>query len=911
VTQDPAVPWHALDAAAVLHRLEADEDGLSAEEARRRLAIHGPNRLPEPERPSALRRFLLQFHNVLIYVLLVAGTITLFLGHFVDSAVICGVVVINALIGFAQEGRAERAMEAVRALLAPQAMVVRDGHRVVVPAEELVPGDIVVVQAGDRVPADLRLLRARSLQAMEAVLTGESLPVEKLPDPVPADAPLGDRGCMLFSGTLVTRGQGIGVVVATGRDTEIGRIGVLLETVEPRTTPLLRQFARFARLLTVWILALAGTTMAFGMLVHGLPLDEMFLAAVAIAVAAIPEGLPAIVTITLAIGVERMARRNAIVRRLPAVETLGSVGVICSDKTGTFTKNEMTVESVALPLRFFEVTGSGYEPHGEFRSDGAAVDPDTVPRLVELLRAGLLCNDAAVEARNGTWIAHGDPMEAALVVAAMKAGLDPDLERRSRTRVDEIPFDSAHRFMATLHHDHEGNAVVLVKGAPERLFTMCDAQVGPDGRPQPLDVDYWVARMEQIAGRGARVLAFAVKRMEPGRTTVTFADVEQGLVLLGLVGLLDPPRPEAIAAVARCREAGIRVKMITGDHAATARAVAERLGLENTGAVLTGADLDRLSPEELEGRAEEVDIFARTAPEHKLRLVEALQRRDRIVAMTGDGVNDAPALRRADVGIAMGRKGSDAAKEAAEVVLADDNFASIAHAVEEGRTVYDNLQKAILFILPTNAAEALTAVTAVALGLVLPMSPVQILWVNLITAVTLALALAFEAPEPDVMRRPPRDPREALLSGLLLVRLVYVSAASLVATFGVFWWLESSGASLEEARTAAVGTLVAAEMWYLFGSRRFRDAAFSRRSREGMRPALIATGLVLLAQFAFTHLPPMQVLFRTHDLDAVTWLVVLLAGTLPLLAVEAEKALRSALRAGPRDSVAAAATSRG
>lgn len=889
--------WYALEAGAVLARLGASESGLSADEAARRLAIYGPNRLPEPERPSALKRLLLQFHNVLIYVLLVAGTITLLIGHLVDAAVIYGVVVINALIGFIQEGRAERALEPIKALLAPQAMAVRDGHRVVIPAEQLVPGDIVVVQAGDRVPADLRLLRGKGLQAMEAVLTGESLPVEKDPAPVAAEAPLADRSCMLFSGTLITRGQGIGVVVATGQDTAIGRIGVLLETVEQRSTPLLRQFARFARLLTVWILLLTAAIMAVGVLVHGFPVDEMFLAAVSLAVAAIPEGLPAIMTITLAIGVERMAQRNAIIRRLPAVETLGSVTVICADKTGTFTKNEMTVDSVALPLCFYEVTGSGYEPHGEFRSNGAALDPDTVPQLIELLRARLLCNDAAIEARDGSWMAHGDPMEAALAVAAMKAGLDPDVERRNWPRVDEIPFDSAYRFMATLHHDREGNAVAFVKGAPERLFAMCSSQMGADGGGQPLDVDYWVARIEQIAGRGARVLAIAARRMQPGRTSLTFADVESDLVLLGLVGLLDPPRPEAIEAVARCQAAGIRVKMITGDHAATARAIAERLGLANSEAVLTGADIDRLSDEALERSTEAVDVFARTAPEHKLRLVEALQRRNHIVAMTGDGVNDAPALRRADVGIAMGRKGSDAAKEAAEIVLADDNFASIAHAVEEGRTVYDNLKKAIVYILPTGAAEALVVVVAVLAGLETPIAPVQILWVNVATGVTLSLALAFEAPEPDVMRRPPRDPREALLSGLLLVRLVHVSTVSLLATFGVFWWLESSGASPAEARTAAVNTLVVAEMWYLFGVRRFAEPAFARSALVGARPALVATALVLLAQIGFTYWAPMRFLFHSAPLDAATWAVILAAGTLPLLSVELEKALWTQHRA--------------
>lgn len=887
----PSLAWHALAAAEVLDRLDAREEGLSSAEAARRLSVFGPNRLPEPERPSAWRRFLRQFHNVLIYVLLVAGAITLLLGQLVDTAVIFGVVVINAVMGFLQEDKAERALDSIRSLLAPQAMALRDGHRLVLPAEQLVPGDIVVVQAGDRVPADLRLLRAKALEVNEAALTGEAVPVAKDPAPVAADAPLAERSSMLFSGTLVTRGQGIGIVVATGAATEIGRIGVLVETVQQRTTPLVGQMARFARLLTLWILLLSAAAMVVGVWLQGFPAREMFLAAVAIAVAAIPEGLPAIVTIMLAIGVERMARRNAIVRRLPAVETLGSVTVICSDKTGTFTKNEMTVDAIALPQRIIEVTGAGYEPHGEFRSDGAAIDPDDCSGLRLLLQAGMLCNDAAIEAENGSWLAHGDPMEAALIVAAMKAGLDVEQERRCFHRVDEIPFDPAYRFMATLHHDHRGDAFVFVKGAPERVLVMCATELTPDGGLRPLDAAAWNGRTEALAARGTRVLALAMKPLAPGTTSLTFAEVEQGLTLLGLVGLLDPPRPEAIEAVARCRAAGIRVKMITGDHASTARAIGERLGLANSADVLTGSELDRLTPAELEKLAEEVDIFARTAPEHKLQLVEALQRRGHVVAMTGDGVNDAPALRRADVGIAMGRKGSDAAKEAAEIVLADDNFATIAHAVEEGRTIYDNLKKSILFVLPTNAAEALTVLTAIGFGLVLPISPVQILWVNMITAVTLALALAFEAPERDVMKRPPRDPREALISGLLLIRLIYVSVLALGATFGVFWWLESHGASIAQARTAAVNTLVVAEMWYLFASRRFQDAAFARSAWSGIRPALLASLLVMLAQLLFTYAAPAQLLFQTAALDLATWAVIIVAGSLTLLAVELEKAL--------------------
>ena len=888
MTDDAKPAWHALPVEEVLRRLGATPEGLDGREAAARLQRFGANRLPGARRRPAWLRFLLQFHNVLIYVLLVAGVVTLSLGELVDASVIFGVVVINALIGFLQEGRAERAMDAIRGMLAPKASVLRDGHRITLPAEELVPGDIVFLQAGDRVPADLRLLRARNLQVMEAVLTGESLPVEKAVEPVAGDAPLGDRTSLAFSGTIVSRGQGTGVVVATGTATEIGRIGVMLETVETVETPLLRQLTGLGRLITLWILAVAAFAMAFGVLVRGFAAEEMFMAAVGIAVAAIPEGLPAVLTITLAIGVERMARRNAIVRRLPAVETLGSVAVICSDKTGTFTRNEMTVESIAAPMRFFEVTGTGYLPQGEFLLDGRPVEPEAWPQLGLMLRACLLCNDAVVHRVGEDWVAEGDPMEGALLVAAMKAGFDVDLERRNWPRTDEIPFDSEHRFMATLHHNHAGHAFVFVKGAPEKLFEMCRRQWAEEGE-RPLDLDYWVARMEQMAGRGERVLAVAMKALEGERTTLRHEDLEGGLLFLGLFGLTDPPRPEAIEAVAACRSAGIRVKMITGDHAATARAIAERLGLENPSAVLTGRDLDRIDDRELPDRAEEVDIFARTAPEHKLRLVKALQSRGHIVAMTGDGVNDAPALRRADVGIAMGRKGADAAREAAEIVLADDNFATIARAVEEGRTVYDNIKKSIVFILPTSAAEALVIVAAVLAGLVIPIAPVQILWVNMITAVTLSLALAFERSERDVMRRPPRPPAEALLSGFLLWRLLFVSAIMLAGTFAVFFWLERAGASLAEARTAAVNVLVIAEAFYLFAARRFHEPVFARDALVGIRPTLIAVALVLVAQLLFTYWPTMQFLFHAAPIDGLTWLAVVAVGAVVLLAVELEK----------------------
>ncbi len=884
----PAVAWHAAPVAAVVDRLGTRLDGLTAAEAAERLAQYGPNRLRPAQRRGPLIRFLLQFHNVLIYVLLVASVVTALLAHWVDTAVIVGVVVINAVIGFIQEGKAEHALDAIRRMLSLNASVIRQGRKSGIPAEQLVPGDIVLLQSGDKVPADLRLVRVKNLQAQEAVLTGESLAVEKAQEPVQETAELGDRTSMAYSGTIVTYGQATGVVVATGAATEIGRISSMLAEVQTLTTPLLQQLAVFGRWLTLAIIAAAALTFGFGVLVQGYAPSDMFLAAVGLAVAAIPEGLPAIMTITLAIGVQRMARRNAIIRRLPAVETLGSVSVICSDKTGTLTRNEMTVQSIATSRHLFAVTGVGYLPAGEFLLDGAEVSLEHRPLLAEMTRGALLCSDANLRQLEAQWLVDGDPTEGALVVVAMKAGLDPDFEAKNCPRTDVIPFESEHRFMATLHHDHEGQGFIYVKGAPERILEMCDRQRSYGG-DEPLDADYWQKRMEEIAGRGQRILALASRPATNSHRELRFENVERSLVLVGLFGLADPPRQEAVEAVAHCRAAGIQVKMITGDHAATARAVAVQLGLGHTDAVLTGRDLDALDGPRLAGRIHEVNVFARTSPQHKLRLVEALQAAGQVVAMTGDGVNDAPALKRADVGVAMGVKGTEAAKEAAEMVLADDNFASIAHAVEEGRTVYDNLKKSIVFILPTNGGEALTIVIAIALGRLLPITAVQILWINMITAVTLALSLAFEAAEPDVMRRPPRRRDEAILSGFLLWRIAFVSVILVAGTFGMFVWQREHGASLELARTAAVNTLVMFEVFYLFNARFLLAPSFNRAGLFGSRPILTAIGLVVVFQLLFTYAPAMQFLFQTVALDAATWAEIVAIASTVFLLVEVEK----------------------
>ena len=887
-------PWHSLSMDEVAATVAAGEEGLSGSGAEARLEQFGPNRLPPPARRGPLVRFLAQFNNVLIYVLIGSGVTTLLLRHWVDSAVIFGVVVINAVIGFLQEGKAERALEAVKNLLSQQAVVLRDGRRQVVPAEQVVPGDVVFVQSGDRVPADARLFQSRELRIDESMLTGESVAVDKSLGQVRADAPPGDRRNMIFSGTYVTSGRGEALVVGTGEDTEIGRISSLLSGIGEISTPLLRQLSGFRRWLTVVILALAAATLLFGVLVRGYALEEMFMAAVGLAVAAIPEGLPAIITITLAVGVQRMARRNVIIRRLPAVETLGSVNVICSDKTGTLTRNEMTVLSVSLGGgRLLDVTGGGYDPHGSLLLGGSEIDPVQDEVLMNACRAAVLCNDAALREEEGEWRIHGDPTEASLIVLAAKAGLDAGEEAGHFPRSDVIPFESQHRFMATLHHDHDtGRAVIYLKGAPEAVLQRCASQCLPGGE-EPLDRDYWQGIVDGLARRGQRPLALAVKSEAGGVTGLSF-DAIRDFTLLGVVGISDPPRDEAVESLSRCRSAGISVKMITGDHALTAAAVAESMGLGRGGRVVTGEELAH-EDARLADLVDASDVFARTSPEHKLQLVNALQDKGRIVAMTGDGVNDAPALKQADVGVAMGKKGTDVAKEAAEMVIVDDNFASIVSAVEEGRTVHDNIRKAILYILPTSVGEALTIIGAILLGRVLPVTPVQILWVNMVTTVTLALALAFDPPEPGIMHRPPRRRDASLVDALMLWRIALVSALMVLAAFGLYVYERNLGADVATARTVAVNMLVVAEAVYLFNTRHLTAPVLDAGTLLGNRITLLAVLLVMGLQLLFTYQPLLQTFFDTRPIDAATWGRIWLLGLAVFVIIEAEKWLLSHL----------------
>ena len=881
--------WHAQHAEQTLQQLDTSPAGLTTEQVQQRLETFGPNRLPRRRRNGPLMRFLLQFHNLLIYVLLLSALVTVALGEWLDSAVIFGVVVINAIVGFIQEGKAEQAMRAIQRMLTLDSKVRRGGRTLNVPAEQLVPGDMVLLEAGDRVPADMRLLECRDLRIEEAALTGESLPTGKQVEPVARDASIGDRYSMAYSGTLVSAGSGIGVVVATASKTELGQISHMLGEVVSLQTPLLGDMARFARVLTFIILALALGTYLFGVGLRGYSSDEMLLAAVGLAVAAIPEGLPAVLTITLALGVQRMARRRAIIRRLPAVESLGAVTVICSDKTGTLTRNEMTVQLVVTAANRYQIEGVGYAPTGEVRGEnGQPCAIDQPSDLHALGRAGLLCNSASLLHDGSQWSITGDPTEAALLTLAGKLGMTATHELAHTPRVDSIPFSSERRSMSSLHHDHSGHGLIYMIGAPERLLEVCNQQL-VDGSAEPLNPSYWHTVLSEGAAQGLRMLGLAVRALGAPHHELNYADLEGDFVLLGLVGMLDPPREEAIAAIAECRQAGIAVKMITGDHAETAAAIARRLGLGSS-APITGAELDRLSDAELDARLGDTTVFARTSPAHKLRLVQRLQAGGARVAMTGDGVNDAPALKRADIGVAMGIKGTEVAKEAAQMVLADDNFATIANAVEEGRTVYDNLKKSILFILPTNGGEALVLLVAIALGLTLPITPLQILWVNMITAVTLALALAFEPGEADIMRRPPRNPNAALLSTQLMWRVLLVAALMTAACIGVFVYAQQLGWSMELSRTLAVNTLVACEIAYLFSSRQINAPA-----RFGLRDNPMVWGMIVLLsvlQLAFTHWAPLQRLFATQSLDVVGWGICLLAGAALLVVVEMEKWLR-------------------
>ena len=879
--------WHAVSAAQAADRLATDPAaGLSEAEAAARLQRHGENRLPLPPGKGALRRFGEQLAQPLVLVLIAAGTVTAFLGEWVDAGVIFGVVLVNAGIGYVQEGKAEAALAALAGSLAAEALVLRGGGKRRLQAHALVPGDVVLLAAGDRVPADLRLCEAHGLRAMEASLTGESTAVDKHIDALPHDTPLADRGNMAYAGTLVVGGQAAGLVAATGGATETGRISRLIAATPELQTPLVKKMAAFSNWLLLVIGALALLTFGVGLL-RGEAAFDMFMAAVALAVGAIPEGLPAAVTITLAIGVSRMAKRRAIIRRLPAVEALGSTTVICTDKTGTLTENAMTVRTLWVGGDPVPVSGSGYAPEGHLGEAG--FPPPVTGALRELLLAGILCNDAGLARHEGRWQIAGDPTEGALLVVARKAGLDEHTLQALFARRDVLPFDAATQCMATAH-EIEGRPLVYVKGAIERLLPRCATMLAADGRSVALDAATVERHAEAMAAHGYRVLAFARGTNAAG--ALSHDALAAGLEFIGLAGMIDPPRPRALPAIRACHAAGVRVKMITGDHAATALAIARQLGLAGDGArALSGRDLAALDDAALARAAHEVDVFARVEPEQKLRLVQALQRNGEVVAMTGDGVNDAPALKAADIGVAMGLAGTDVAREAAAMVLTDDNFASIEAAVEEGRGVYDNLVKFITWTLPTNFGEGLVIVAAILAGATLPITPLQILWINMTTAVLLGLMLAFEPVEKGVMQRPPRPPAAPILDRALLVRIVLVSVLLLAGAFGLFLVELRQGHALAEARTVAVNVFVVVQMLYLFNCRSL-TRAFVAVGVFSNPWIWVGCGLMLSLQLLFTYAPLMNRLFGTAPIGMAEWLAIAAFGGLASLVVALEKRLR-------------------
>ncbi len=885
---DIDIAWHTLPTDAVLARLQVGAEGLDSDEATRRRARYGDNELPAGKPRPAWLRFLAHFNNALILFLAAASVAALALGHYIDAAVILLVIVVNAIVGFVQEGRAEQALAQLQSMLAPNARVLRDGKRQVLPVVGLVPGDIVTLEAGDRVPADLRLLRARGLLIDEAALTGESVAAGKTDAAVAADAALGDRIGMAYSGTLVAAGQATGVVVGTGAATEMGRISTLLQSVTALTTPLLRQINAFGRRFTFVAIGAAAVLFVFAVLLRGYDWVDALMVVVALAVGVVPEGLPAVITITLAIGVRRMAARNAIVRRLPAVETLGATTTICSDKTGTLTRNEMTARRLVTGASVVEAEGAGYVPVGGLRTLAGDSDGDAAQRL--LVVDGLLCNDASLRETGGEWVVDGDPMDGALLALAAKAGLESLDIAAAHPRLDEVPFDAQHRFMATLHRDGAG-ALVCVKGAPEQVLALSTGQVDASGRVVALDRDHWDRAIAEAGAEGQRVLGFAVRHLDavPGDFGL---DAVGGLAFVGVIGFIDPPRDEAVAAVADCHSAGIAVKMITGDHAATASAIARQLGIARNPQVVTGQQLESVGDAELPALALDTDVFARTSPEHKLRIVRALQSRGQTVAMTGDGVNDAPSLKQADVGIAMGNKGTEAAKEASQMVLADDNFASIVAAVREGRAVYDNIRKVIAWTIPTNGGEALAIVAAIALGLTLPMTPAQILWINMVLTITLGLVLAFEPAEPGLMQRPPRRPDAPLVSPFMLWRIVFVSLLFTAGAFGVFFWsLARHGGDVALARTMVVNVICVMEIFYLFSVRYLQMTSFTLRGLRGTPQVFWALGGVIVGQLAFTYLPWMQRVFDTRAVPLLDGVVIVLVGVAMMTVLEVEKGL--------------------
>lgn len=889
--------WYKIDKNEVLKALDSSiENGLDVSEVKTRKEQYGLNTLSVQKSTGAFLRFLIQFHQALVYILLVATAVKIYLDDWIAAGVILAVVLLNAIIGFIQENKALNALSALSRALVTQATVLRSKEKQQIDAKDLVPGDIVFLQSGDKVPADMRLVQSRELQIDESSLTGESLSTSKDFSTLEEDTLLADRSNMLYSSTLVTYGTGVAVVVETGDHTEIGRISELISSAEVLATPLTKKIAKFSHMLLFAILGLATITFLIG-LMHGDSWDSLFMSAVALSVAMIPEGLPAVLTITLAIGVARMAKRNAIIRNLPAVETLGSTTVICSDKTGTLTRNEMTVQHLWAGGENFELSGVGYAPKGDFSHNEEEIEVNQHPELFKLLQAGLLCNDAMLKQKEGAWVIEGDPTEGAMLVAASKASLKNADILEKMPRLDTIPFESQYQYMATLHKNKQSKEhVIYIKGSVESILQRCDTLWQSNGTSATLNSEEIHAHVHTMAAQGLRVLAFARLVVSSEKNDIDHEDISKGLQFLGLQCMIDPPREEAVKAIVACHTAGIEVKMITGDHAVTAAAIAKQIGLKVSAGekVYTGKELAKLSDKALILVAKSISVFARVTPEQKLRLVEALQANGEVVAMTGDGVNDAPAVRKADIGVAMGITGTEVAKEAADMVLTDDNFATIASAVEEGRGVFDNLIKFITWILPTNAGQGLVIIAAIVFAEPLPVLPVQALWINMTTAVLLGLALAFEPREPDIMQRLPRIPNTSILSGPLIFRILLVGLLLLGGSFGLFEYALNQGASQDQARTIAVNVFAVGQAFYLFSCRSLRFSMF--RLGVFTNPWIwVGITLMALAQLAFTYLPFMHTMFHTAAIGLNDWLHIFIVGFIIYIVIEAEKMIREKL----------------
>jgi magnesium-transporting ATPase (P-type) len=869
--------WCVIPAEDIFSLFTSDQDGLSNEEASIRLARDGYNEVSARKEHGPVFRFLKQFASPLIYLLLIAAVITLVLGKYADAVVIALVVLANAIIGFIQEGKAQHALESLSKLLVPEARVLRDGVSMVLPSRELVVGDVVLLEAGDRVPADLRLFYVKNLRADESILTGESVPVEKnIATITTGCVSFGDQKNVSFAGTLISQGQGRGIVVATGNDTQIGRISEFIRESKEISTPLLRKMARLSVILSVVIVVIAALTFAIGLL-QGYDTIEVFMASVSLAVAAIPEGLPAVITISMAIGVNRMAARNTIIRTVPAVETLGSATVICTDKTGTLTRNQMTVTQIYAAGKLYTVTGAGYSPEGDFLRDGVKVDPLEDKALVETLRVGVLCNDASFK---GTDSIDGDPTEGALLVSGLKAG------KFYLPRKDVVPFEPEQRFMATLHEREDGSKVIYVKGSPEKLLQMCISQF--DGQSfGPVDQEGMMLAAEQMASEALRVLAMAYSEVPADVESIEAEDIGD-LVFVGLQGMMDPPRDEVIESIAKCKTAGIRVIMITGDHLKTAYAIARKIGIETEGA-LSGGDMEVMSDEHLSERLDSVSVFARTSPEDKLRIVKLLQKKGEVVAVTGDGINDAPALKTADIGIAMGQTGTEVAKEASDMVLADDHFSSIVAAIEEGRDVYSKIQKIILWTLPTNGGQGLSIVFAVLLGMTLPLVPLQILWLNTVTAIGLGVPITMEPKERGILRRPPRPPKESILVPLIKRRIVFVSLLIVAGAYLTFFLKLGRDGNLDAARTVALNTIVFFQIFYLFNSKSMYDYVYADLFSNKFM--LLGIGIVILLQLLISYNATLNSVFSTAPLLAVDWLMIIMVSSTVFFLIELEKYL--------------------